>query len=273
MTATTHPTAAKYSFSNDDPEAADRHDHLSELLDGFTQDQLARTGDLTGRRCLEIGAGGGSIARWLAEQVGPAGRVLATDLNPRHIPEGERYEIIQHDVTTDPVPEGPWDLIHARLVLVHLPQRAEIVRTLAAALAPGGVLAVEDWATEYPRVVLAAPDKEAAELVEAFQTTLLTKILPSNGNDPTWARRTYGAMVEAGLVEVETTVHCKSWPGGTAGALMIIANLAQCRDQFLAEGYTEAKLNRLCEIARDPRLVVRGHFTFCTIGRRPGPVS
>ena len=72
-----------------------------------------------GWRCLEIGAGHGSIARWLAEQVGPQGLVVATDLNPRFLTELQmpNVEVRQHDIRTDPLEAGLYDLAHCRAVL------------------------------------------------------------------------------------------------------------------------------------------------------------
>ena len=268
VTRFAQPDAPTYSFGNDDPEAADRHRHLSDVLDGLTFSRLAGLGDLLGRHCLEVGAGGGGVARWLVEQVGPTGRVLATDLNTRYLPSDQGYEVLQHDLTTEAVPVGPWDVIHARLVLLHVPGREEILGRLAAALAPGGALVIEEWATEFPNLVLAAPDDASAELVEAYHRTLTGRILPSNGNDPTWAGRVHKTMLDAGLTEVETLVHARSWPGGTGGALLIAANIGQVRERFLAEGYSEDDLDRLCALANDPRLVIRGHFTYSVVGRR-----
>jgi SAM-dependent methyltransferase len=242
-----------YSFDNDDPEAVDRHQYLAGMLDPTTCERLAGLGDLTGMRCLEVGAGGGSVARWLADQVGPTGHVLATDLNIRHLPTGAGYEVAQHDLVAEPVPTGPWDLIHARLVLLHIPERREILRRLAEALAPGGRLVIEEWATVYDRLVLAAPDPEAARLVENYHRTLTGSILPANGNDPTWAGQVHGAMLDAGLVDVDTEMTSRSWPGGTPGARLIVANIAQVREKFLEHGYTEEQLDRLCRLADDPR--------------------
>ena len=48
-------------------------------LDPFSMECLQKIGVATGWRCAEIGAGGGSIAEWLCRQVGPSGRVVATD--------------------------------------------------------------------------------------------------------------------------------------------------------------------------------------------------
>jgi hypothetical protein len=214
--------APSYAFDNDDPEAADRHDYLAEILDGLTVQRLSGLGDLTGRRCLEVGAGAGSIARRLARAAGPAGRVLATDINTRYLGPGTDFQVLRHDLSTEPVPEGPWDVIHARMVLLHLPRRREILHRLAA----------------------------------------------GHGNDPTWAGQVHAAMLAEGLTGLDTVVHARSWPGGTAGALLIGANIAQARADFLAAGMTGAELDELQRLVTDPRLVVRGPLTYSTIGRR-----
>ncbi|WP_328468229.1 methyltransferase domain-containing protein [Actinoplanes sp. NBC_00393] len=259
---------AAYSFDNDDPAAAQRHVLLAEMLDPFTFERLAGIGDLTGRRCLEVGAGGGSVAGWLAARAGPHGRVLATDLNPRHLPIDQGYAVLRHDLTSEPVPEPSWDVIHARLVLAHLPARATILGRLADALAPGGILLVEEWVSAYPAVVLAAPDVAAADLVERYHRIVVGKLLPANGADPAWGGRTHAAMLAAGLGDVRTEIRAESWAGGTAGAQLIAVNVAQVGAGLRAAGLTEADLDRLCELAGDPALVIRSHFTYSTMGRR-----
>lgn len=267
------PSRSRYSFDNDDPESVGRHSYLSAMLDELTFGRLGALGDLTGRRCLEVGAGGGSVARWLAGRTGPDGRVLATDLNIRHLPTGDGYSVLQHDLVTEPVPDGPWDVIHARLVLLHIPQRAEILARLAAALAPGGALVIEDWATEFGKLCLSAPDPETADLINHYQDLLVNQVLPARGNDPTWAARVHDTMLAEGLVDVDTAIAAESWPGGTPGALLIAVNVAQLRDEFVAAGFTEDHIERLAAAVRNPRLVLRGHFTYSTIGRRPATGS
>jgi len=258
-----------YSFDNDDPEAVERHTYLAEILDPTTFARLAGLGDLVGRRCLEVGAGGGSVARWLAARVGPHGEVLATDLNPRHLPAGAGYRVLRHDLVTEPLPAGPWDVIHARLVLLHLPEREEVLGRLAAAVAPGGALVVEEWATEFGSLVLAAPSPADADLIDAYQETLVRKILRARGNDPMWAVRVHAAMIGAGLIDVDTVIGARSWPGGSAGALLIAANIGQLRAEFLSAGFTPADLDRVLALVADPRLVLRSHLLYSTVGRRP----
>src|SRR5438477_229199 len=92
------------------------------------------------------GAGGGSIALWLAEQVGPSGSVLATDIDTRFL-EGlarPNLAIRRHDIATDALPEAAFDLVHARFVLVHVPQRDTALQRMVRALKPGGWLVVEE---------------------------------------------------------------------------------------------------------------------------------
>jgi SAM-dependent methyltransferase len=267
VTATIDPVP-RYSFDNDDPESVGRHSHLSDILDAFTFQRLSTVGDLTGKRCLEVGAGGGSVARWLAERTGPTGDVLATDLNVRHLPVDEGFRVRRHDLVSEPVPDGPWDLIHARLVLLHIPQREEVLARLAGSLAPGGALVIEDWATEFGNLVLAAPDAETAGVIEHYRDLLVNRVLPGRGNDPTWAARVHQKMVDIGLVDVDTAIESASWPGGSPGAVLIAVNVAQLRDDFIAAGFSEERIEQLYSAVQDPRLVVRGHFTYSTIGRR-----
>jgi SAM-dependent methyltransferase len=269
VTASVQPDASTYSFDNDNPEAVDRHQYLARILDPFTFTRLSTVGALTGGRCLEIGAGGGSVASWLAERVGPTGRVVATDLNTRHLPTDAGYEVLRHDVVAEPVPDGPWDLIHTRMVLLHIPERRDVLRRLAASLAPGGALVVEDWATRFGNLVLAAPTRGDADLIDSYQRALVETILPARGNDPDWAGSVHAEMLALGLSDVDTHIDAESWRGGTPGTLIIEANIAQLRPEFLDAGFTAAELDRLCALVADPRLVLRSHFMYSTIGRRP----
>lgn len=266
MSASSPPET--YAFNNDDLESIDRHDYLSAILDGFTFARLSSVGDLTGKRCLEVGAGGGSVARWLVDRVGPTGEVVATDLNINRLPQDAGYAVLAHDLTTDPVPAGQWDLIHARLVLLHIPERREILSRLAAALAPGGALLIEEWDGSAGNPVLAAPADGDAELLSSFMAAI-GQALRSHGADQTWARRLHSVMLEEGLVDVDTEVHARAWQGGTPGTLLPTVTLAQLRSE-LERTLSAADLARANQLLYDPRLVMRGLLTYSTIGRRPG---
>jgi hypothetical protein len=76
-------------------------------------------------------------------------------------------------------------------------------------------------------------------------------------------------MVEEGLVDVSTEIRSDSWPGGTAGTRLISANVAQLRAEFEAAGFDRARMERLDAAMEDPRVVLRSHYIYSTVGRRP----
>src|SRR5690242_10548404 len=119
---------------------------LEAALDPGTRDLLTRLGIGPGWRCIEVGAGTGSIAAWLSESVAPDGEVVATDLDVDFL-EGEaarpRLTVLKHDITSQDLPSG-FDLVHARYLVEWLPNKRRVLARMAAALRPGGVLLVED---------------------------------------------------------------------------------------------------------------------------------
>jgi predicted O-methyltransferase YrrM len=89
--------------------------HLLEArYDARTFRRLSMFGPLAGARCLEVGAGTGSVARWLAAQAGPSGQIVATDTNPRFLADAEKagVEVRRHDILADPLEPGRYDLAH-----------------------------------------------------------------------------------------------------------------------------------------------------------------
>lgn len=77
------------------------------------------------------------MAGWLTHRVAPSGRVLATDIKPGRIPQAPCLDVVQHDIVREPLTESAFDLIHARLVLLHLPERLAVLAKLVHALRPG----------------------------------------------------------------------------------------------------------------------------------------
>lgn len=115
---------------------------LEKIFDPASRELLLSALDLGGRRVLEVGAGAGSIARWLSERVGPSGHVVALDMNTRFLGDLPEVEVIEGSVADLQI--APFDLVHARYVAVH---NADCRAFLAAAvrhLAPGGVLVLEE---------------------------------------------------------------------------------------------------------------------------------
>jgi len=117
---------------------------LGELTNRMTTDRLERLGVGRGWRCLEVGAGDGSVARWLADRVAAEGQVVATDVDTRFLVGLAGAEVRRHDILRDPLESGRYDLVHCRALLMHLREPEHAVARMIAALRPGGWLVVEE---------------------------------------------------------------------------------------------------------------------------------
>jgi trans-aconitate methyltransferase len=129
-------TNAPYLLDNAAAEAPARLAALASMYDATTTRHLLARGVGPGWCCLEVGGGNGSIASWLANRTAPSGRVVATDLDTRFLDTVcvPNLDVLRHDITRDALPDRTFDLIHARLVLVHLEQWEQVLERLIAAL-------------------------------------------------------------------------------------------------------------------------------------------
>lgn len=173
---------------------------LTRLYDDTTVRLAEQLGLTAGWRCADVGAGTGSIAQLLAASVGAQGQVLAVDTDTRFLEPlaDATLSVRSQDITAEPLPAGQFDLVHARLLLEHLPLRDGVLRTLADALVPGGWLLIEDfdWATA---TVVDPPSPVHERVATACRT-----VLEAHGYDPHFGRRLPRALRTAGLVDVGT---------------------------------------------------------------------
>jgi SAM-dependent methyltransferase len=190
-----------YLLDNQAAEAGDRFGALSATFDGWTRSHLDALGLGPGWACWEVGAGGPAVPTWLADRVGPTGRVVATDLDTSWMKAGATFRAEQRDVATDPPPDGEFDLIHARLVLTHVPRRDEALWRMANALRPGGWLVIEDFdVSVQPRACpdAATPEEDRANrLREGF-----VELLVQRGVDLTLGRTLRRRLLGLGLTDV-----------------------------------------------------------------------
>src|ERR1043166_4988648 len=176
---------------------------LERIADPLSQRRLAALGIQPGWRCLEVGAGHGSIVRWLAEQVGPQGRVVATDLNPRFLTELQlpNVEVRRHDIRTNPLDAGRYDLAHCRAVLSHLPDPPRALRRIVAAVRMGGWVVIEDGDFSPLRAVEAT--HPLAESHNRHLSELLDRLTQAKLSDPYLGGRVRGLLEDVGLTEID----------------------------------------------------------------------
>lgn len=240
MSTETHVPGPAYAFDNSNEHAEGQHDSLARLLDPLTCRRLAATGLRSGWHCLEVGAGGGSVALWLAAQVAPGGSVLATDIAPHRIPEAPGLSVRAHDVTGDPLPESAYDLVHARFVLSHLPDRTAVLGRLLRTLKPGGVLQVDELDTTHWPVVTAY-DEHHARAYEVYRDTLVA-VLRQAGADPSWGPGVAQALVDTGYTGIDAHCHTEVWDRTSAGAALMLSNSHHLEPALLRAGLDQDTL-------------------------------
>ncbi|WP_433498388.1 AMP-binding protein [Sphaerimonospora sp. CA-214678] len=259
--------ASRYVFDNHSEHARDQHTALARAYDPVTTARLDQAGVGPGWRCLEVGAGGGSVATWLAERVGPTGAVVATDIKPERIPGVPGLRILRHDIVRDPLPEAAFDLVHARLVLLHLPERIAVLNRLVRALKPGGVLQLDEFDITYGPGLL-MPDPAARRLYETFLSAKI-RLMERAGADVAWGRAVAEAMRDAGLVDIDPRPRLELWTADSPGVHLISHHTRHLRDRFVEEGMTDRQLADVRALLADPGFRATSCVFYSVQGRRP----
>jgi SAM-dependent methyltransferase len=256
-------------LAHDRPSELRRLRLRERLMDPRTRRILLERGLDPGWRCLELGAGTGSVARWLARRC-PDGRVVATDLDTRHLEElrAPNLEVLRHDAVADDFPEDSFDLVHARSLLANVPERDAVLPKIVSWLAPGG------WAVlEEPAMVVhdSSPYPAFRRLFDAYERALAL----SHGCDVRWPRRLPLLLHEAGLVEIgmQPTLQLVG-DGGVAEQVWRTA-LEQAREQMIAnELIRQDDFAEGMALLDDPSFVDVAMVLISTWGRRPiAPVA
>jgi SAM-dependent methyltransferase len=241
---------------------------LEVALDPGTREHLTRLGAGPGKRCLEVGAGGGSVAFWLSERVAPGGTVVATDLETDYL-ESEAaghpgLEVLRHDITAEELPTG-FDLVHARWLVEWLSDKRLALQRMVSALRPGGVLLIEE--PDFVTIYGAAEPPELRRVVVAAMAHL-TFISPV---DLEYGRRAMADLAAVGLAGVQAEGRCPIVRGGSPlAADFLRLTIEKLREPVLTGGaVTGEEFARAMAALQDPDITVVAPMTVAAWGRRP----
>ncbi len=268
-------SAAAYINAGADFDSERRRLHLLETrYDEGTIRRIAALGPLDGARCLEVGAGAGSVARWLAAHVGEQGHVVATDLDPRFLAdlEGPNLEVRRHDILVDDLEDGAYDLVHCRALLLHLPDPQRALTRMFAALRPGGLLLVED--ADYVSMVATDPGHRLSAAFDRTNRTILAWLEAEHRLDPWFGRRLPALMAGLGVIDTDYEASVAIRRGGSPEATLYRESVGRGREAMRAANLLlESDFDTLDEATADPSFTFFDAVSMGAWGRRPDDVG
>ena len=243
---------------------AQRLGFLAEARDPKTIRVLGSTGISAGWNCIELGAGAGTVSRWMADQVGTTGTVLSTDIELRfHSEATPNMEVRQHNIMAEELPVAAFDLIHARAVLQHLPERDAVITKLTNALRPGGWLVLEDGNfLSFAEQSVPNAYKPLHDLICTGQTT--------QWRDPNFGLKLLGHMRTRGFVDLD--IVGDAWPmrPGEAGGEWWFLALERAGVRLVEHGLmTKTQVANAIAAVREPGFVMMSPLSLAVSGRKP----
>jgi SAM-dependent methyltransferase len=209
---------------------------IEEAIDPATMTLLQATGIQKGWRCLEVGAGAGSVMRWMRGVVGDAGQVVAVDTNTNHIRHlsAAPYQIIEGDFLEIAL-DGDFDLAHCRYVLIHNRRSQDMLKKLCALARPGGFLVLEEPDFTSAKLLNHARDPSQQRVNNA-----ICRMFEQMQLDPAFGLGLPRKIAAEGLriLRVESRIHLNR--GGGTMARMMGESTRALRDKYIATGEADS---------------------------------
>jgi ubiquinone/menaquinone biosynthesis C-methylase UbiE len=258
-----------YPLRNSAPDEAARLARLQRLHDEGTIRRLSSLGVGEGWHCLELGAGAGSIARWLSANVGPRGSVTAVDRDTSQFEDltsADNVLVRRGDMVAMSFPGDAYHLVHSRSVLMHVPEADAVVARVVGALRTGGVVLLEE--------VDGGPAATAVDPPEAFVRVMMP--LAARWR---WARGLPETLWHLGLRDVRDSVRLTPLVGATEGATFWQHTLRSIRGFLTDPGVRGIEAPRvsgndvdaMIALLDDPAFEAPFTARHAVSGRRPSP--
>lgn len=258
------------------PAERERLRRQSEELSVHSAALLDRVGVEPGWNAIDLGCGPSGILHLLANRVGAGGRVTGVELNPANVALARELvdhqalanvEVIERDARRTGLPSSAYDLVHARTLLINVPEPAGIVTEMVRLVRPGGWVAALE-----PDVALTMcypPDPAWDRLVELF-----LQVHQGDEADPFIGRRLPELFRQAGLVDIGVEANADIYPPGHSRRTIRVDLVQSMRPKILERGIAdEQELDALDRKARDhlanPDALVIPHLLFLVWGRKP----
>lgn len=229
-----------------------------------------------GDRAIDLGCGPRGIIELLHRRVSPGGRVVGLDSDPAHVTMAgalvsalgmDDVQIIEADARRTGLPTDSFDLVHARTLLINVPEPEEVLAEMVRLARPGGWVA--SFEPDCEHTIYYPHHAVFDRLRELFMVAF-----SRNGADPLIGRRLGELYRHAGLEDVGLEARAGVYPAGHSRRTILADLIRAMRSQILALGEADAcELDELDATARhylaDPAVVAMPHLSFLAWGRKP----
>jgi SAM-dependent methyltransferase len=258
------------------PEERDRLRRQSGELREHSALLLDRVGIAEGWRAVDLGCGPSGILDLLADRVGPAGRVIGVDFEPATVALAREFAaerglanvaVIQGDARRTGFRSASFDLVHARAMLVNIPDPAAVVAEMARLARPGGWVAVLE--PDVGGSVCYPPDPAWDRLA---QISLRARQL--DGADLFIGRRLPELLRRAGLAGIGVEAKADIYPAGHPRRTIRADLMRSMHPKILTAGIaSERELDEVEQAVRehlsDPQTLMLPHLLFLAWGAKP----
>jgi SAM-dependent methyltransferase len=198
-----------------------------------------------GMRVMDLGSGAGDVAMLAARIVGPTGSVVGIERNPDMLAtaKGRAAEaglanltFVAGDLQEGVPVHGEFDAIVGRLVLQYIPDPVTVVRSAAARLKTGGLVAFQenDLATRH----VALPPSTLLDRLGQWQT----QGFAANGSDLLTGSKLYTIYVDAGLPPPQMRAQAQVFsPANPALKDTVLGTLRSMRQSLIDRGIATAE--------------------------------
>jgi ubiquinone/menaquinone biosynthesis C-methylase UbiE len=274
----TMPNAADVYALGSNAEESARLQRQSTELRPESAALLERIGLAPGQSAIDLGCGPSGILDLLSAAVSPGGRVVGLDADPAHTAMASQYaadhglanvEVVTADARHTGLPAGTFDLVHARTLLVTIPEPAEVLAEMVRLARPGGWVASQE--PDVGQAICYPPLPAWERLREIFRAGF-----SRSGADLYTGRRLTELYRQAGLTEIEVAVHAPAYPAGHSRRTVLPDLVRSLRPMILELGLSDER--ELAEVDRkvrehlaDPRTLMMPHLLIVAWGRKPPP--
>ncbi|WAX81971.1 class I SAM-dependent methyltransferase [Streptomyces sp. KMM 9044] len=234
---------------------------LTRALDPVSFQTLHDLGVEPGWRCLDVGAGTGTVNSWLSRTV--HGPVTALDRDSTFLTRKRSHlDVVHADVNDTGFPPGEFDLVHARLLVRHLRQREELLPRMLSWVRPGGLLDLTDGVALHPEQY----HHPAYRKVMTGHFLMMANVI---GSDLHFASRYPRILTDLGLAKVGLLAHHPIIGMNPGFGTFVAHTREQCEIHLLADEVPMATLDEAIAHVRRPSTREMFIAMLTAWGRRP----